>query len=40
MRQAEKGSDSPRCPRMIFRRGYLSNAPDRIMRIPCVRLTV
>src|SRR5882762_4878519 len=39
MRQAEKGSDSPRCPRMIFRPGYFSNAPDRIMRIPCVAVS-
>src|SRR5258708_22625267 len=40
MRHAEKGSDSPRCPRMILRRGYLSNAPDRIMRIPCVAVNM
>src|SRR2546427_11132405 len=39
MRHAEKGSDSPRGPRMSFKPGYLSKASDRIMRMPCVAVS-
>ncbi len=39
MRHREKGSDSPRCPRMSFTPGCFSKTPERTRRMPCVAVS-